>query len=86
MDIVVPACQYKGSLHSPNGGFIYIQEEKAGLASSYMLDLKSSEKVPYAIYKGSNHFITDDLLYVLLDYGLGHEGGEYILDWKSEIQ
>ena len=42
------------------------------------MDLQSNEKIPFAVVAGSNYFLTDDLLFLSLQYG--SKGIDYVLD------
>ena len=80
IDMIVPACQYVSSMLSPSGRLLYVREKKLWRTSTYLLNLQTNEKTPFSIPDGSNHFLTDDLFFLLLMYGQGYEGGEYLLD------
>ncbi len=80
VDVVVSACRYSGSILAPSGRLLYVIEQNSKFSSTYLLDLQSNEKIPFAIGQGSNYFLTDDLLFLSLHYGRGYEGGDYILD------
>ena len=86
VDVIVPACRYMSSTISPSGRLLYIQEETSEAPSTYLLDFQTGEKTPFVLAKGSNHFLTDDLLFLSLEYGHGYEGGEYILDRSTGKQ
>jgi len=80
VDVVVPACRYSGSILSPSGRLLYVTEHNSKFSSTYLLDLQSNEKIPFTIGEGSNYFLTDDLLFLSLEYGHeGYKGGDYIL-------
>jgi hypothetical protein len=76
VDVVVSACRQAGVGLSPSGRLLYVREKKDGLISTYLLDLRTHDKIPFAIPEGSNYFLTDDLLFLSLHYGLG----DHILD------
>ena len=57
-----------------------MQEEEFGITSTYLLDLQTDEKTPFFIPEGSNHFLTDNLLFLSIYYGGGYESGDYVLD------
>lgn len=76
VDVIVSACRNAGIRRSPSGRLLYVRERQDGLTSTYLLDLQTYEKVKFALPDGSNYFLTDDLVFLSLDYG----GGEYILD------
>ena len=85
VDIIVPACSYSGSLLSPTGNLLYILEQDSKFvdtfSSTYLLDFRTKEKIPFFVGLGSNSFLTDDLLFLSLNYGqAGYKGGDYILD------
>jgi hypothetical protein len=85
VDIIVPACSYLGSMLSPTGNLLYVIEGESRFAdtfsSTYLLDFRTNEKIPFFIGKGSHSFLTDDLLLLSLYYGQeGYEGGDYISD------
>jgi hypothetical protein len=85
VDLIVPACSYIGSILSPTGNLLYATEGKSKFtdtfSSTYLLDFRTNEKIPFFIGKGRNYFLTDDLLFLSLEYGHeGFEGGDYILD------
>lgn len=70
VDMIVSSCQYGSSIHSTSGRLLYVEEAKP--VSTYLLDLQTNEKIPFSMPEGSNHFLTDDLIF--------HEGDEYIFD------
>jgi hypothetical protein len=76
VDVIVSACRNGGVRLSPSGRLLYVNEKGDGQTSSYLLDLETYEKIDFALAEGSNYFLTDDLVFLSLDYG----GGEYILD------
>jgi hypothetical protein len=81
IDVVVPACRYADSVLSPSGRLLYVEEGDFEFFPAYILDLQTNEKVLSNIGEGSNYFLTDDLLFLSLEYGHnGYEGGDYILD------
>ena len=81
VDVVVSACRYADSALSPSGRFLYVEEGDFEFFPAYILDLQTNEKVLSAIGEGSNYFLTDDLLFLSLEYGHdGYQGGDYILD------
>jgi hypothetical protein len=81
VDVVIPACRYARSILSPSGRLLYVIEQTSTFSSTYLLDLQTNEKTPFTIGEGSNYFLTDDLLFLSLEYGHdGYEGGDYILD------
>jgi len=86
VDVIVSACKYYSSILSPSGRLLYVQEEESGISSTYLLDLLTNEKTSLFIPEGSNHFLTDDLLYLSLYYGRGYEGGEFIMDGTTGKQ
>jgi len=78
VDVIVPACSYIGSILSSTGNLLYVMERDSKFSSTYLLDLQSNEKIPFAIVPGSNYFLTDDLLFLSLQSG--SKGRDYILD------
>ncbi|HEU0291151.1 MAG TPA: hypothetical protein VFR47_00345 [Anaerolineales bacterium] len=82
VDVIVPACRNGGVQLSPSGRLLYVREKNGGLDSTYLLDLQTQEKIQFAIPEGCNYFLTDNLVFLSLDYG----GGEYILDRTTEEQ
>jgi len=84
VDVIVPACSYAGSILSPTGNLLYAQEGESRFADTFsstcLLDFRTNEKTPFFIGKGSSSFLTDDLLFLSLEFGHDYEGGEYILD------
>ena len=80
VDVVIPACKYDEITMSPSGKTLYVNKKVVGKDVSYFWNLQTDEKFPFTIPDGSKYFLTDDVLFLRLDYGKGHEGGEYILD------
>ena len=81
VDVVVSACRYGSSVLSPSGQLLYVEEGDFDFFPAYVLDLQTNEKVLSNLGEGSNYFLTDDLLFLSLEYGHeGYEGGDYILD------
>jgi hypothetical protein len=85
VDVIVPACRYVSST-LPSGRLLFVREEVSGVSSTYLLDLQTKEKTSLTLGEGSNHFLTDDLLFLSLEYGHEYEGGEYILDRSTGEQ
>src|SRR6185503_11819764 len=81
VDVIVSACKYNGSILSPSGRLLYVQEEESGITSTYLLDLQTDEKIPLALPEGSNHFLTDDLIFHSY-YG----DDEYVLDRSTGMK
>jgi hypothetical protein len=82
VDVIVPACHYGNSMLSPSGRLLYVHENNGKFNSTYLLDLQTNQKITFTLPEGSNYFLTDDLIFLSLDYG----GGEYILDRSTEKQ
>jgi hypothetical protein len=77
VDVIVPACHHVYSMLSPSGRLLSVKEEDSGSTSTYIMDLQTGEKIPFALPEKSGfYFLTDNLLYVSLAYG----DPEYILD------
>jgi len=75
VDVIVSSCQYVSSRLSPSGRFLYIQMNESRSNLAYLLDLQTSEEIPFPLSKGSIYFLTDDLIFH------SHYGeDEYILD------
>jgi hypothetical protein len=81
VDVIVPACRYVGSIHSPSGRLLYVQEKQPSPTSIYLLNLQTGKKTPFILPEGSNHFLTDDLIFHSF-YG----DDQYILDINTGIQ
>lgn len=64
VDVLVPACRNvnAGVRLSPNGRFLYFHDERNGLASAYLLDLQTRERIIVNNQPFSS-FLTDDLLF-----------------------
>lgn len=81
VDIIIPACHTVnlGVKLSPGGRFLYLREEKNGLASAYLLDLQTMEKIDVT-HQRFSEFATDDLWFV--------ENGieDYLIDRKTGMQ
>lgn len=60
---------------------MYVQEEESRITSTYLLDLQTEEKIPFTLQEGSNHFLTDDLIFHSF-YG----DDEYIWDIATDKQ
>lgn len=80
IDVILPACQYDTFIMSPSGRFLYVEKKESRNNTGYFWNLQTNEKKTYTIPEGDKYFLTDDLLFLRLDYGDGIEGGEYILD------
>ncbi len=77
VDVIVPACAYESAMLSPSGRLLSVIEKNPESNSIYLLDLQTGEKIPAPVPKnGSFYFLTDNLLYVSIGYGMR----EYILD------
>jgi hypothetical protein len=75
VDVIVPACRYVSSILSPSGSLLYIQEKNGISNSTYLLNLQTNEKTSFFIPDGSNHFLTDNLIFHSF-YG----NDQYVLD------
>ena len=82
VDVIVPACRYISSIISPSGRLLYVHEDNDGFGLNYLLDLQTHEKIKFTLPDGSNYFLTDNLVFLSLDYG----GGDHILDLSTEKQ
>jgi hypothetical protein len=82
VDVVVSACGNGGVSLSPGGQLLYVRGRNNRPGSTYLLDLQTQEKIQFALPEGSNYFLTDNLIFLSLDYG----GGEYIYDNSTEKQ
>lgn len=71
VDVIVPACRYSISTHSPSGRMLYVQEE----SSSYLLNLQTAQKTPLTLPEETNYFLTDNLIFHTF-YG----DDEFVLD------
>jgi hypothetical protein len=81
VDIVVPACSHVSSILSSSGRFLYVQAAASSHVPGYFWDLRNNDKNPFFIPPdGTKDFLTDDFLFLSLEYGHDYEGGEYILD------
>ena len=78
VDVIVPACSYGGSILSPSGRLLYVSEQDSKFSLTYLLDFQTGVKTPLVLPKGSNYFLTDDLIFHSF-YG----DDEYILDIKT---
>lgn len=86
VDVIIPACNYDEILLSPNGQFLYVEKRELWNKVGYFLNLQTGDKNLYTIPEGSKYFLTDDVLFLRLDYGRGLQGGEYILDRITGIR
>jgi hypothetical protein len=81
VNVIVSACYYTSSILSPSGRFLYVQAATASHVPGYFWDLRNNDKKPFYIPTGgTKYFLTDDLLFLSLEYGHDYEGGEHILD------
>lgn len=71
VDVIVPACLYTISIHSPSGRMLYVQEK----SSSYLLNLQTAQKTPFTLPAETNYFLTDNLIFHTF-YG----DNEFVLD------
>jgi hypothetical protein len=81
VDVIVPACRHASSILSPSGRLLYVEEEWAGIISSYILDLQTAEKTPFTLSEESDYFLNDELIFHSF-YG----DNEYIVDIKTGRQ
>ena len=77
VDVIVSACHHSYVELSPSGGLLKVNEEKAGLSSTYLLDLQTMQKIPTQPFSS---FLTDDLWF--LEKGLE----DYIIDSTTRKQ
>lgn len=70
---------------SPSGRLLYVKKNEAEHSVGYFINLQTNEKYMYTIPDGRSYFLTDDLLFLRVDYGKGVEGGEHILDRRTGI-
>jgi hypothetical protein len=75
VDVIVSACRYNSSILSPSGRLLYVLEEEPGIKPTYLVNLQTDERTPFAMPEGSNYFLTDSLIFHTL-YG----DEEYIWD------
>lgn len=68
VDVIVSACGYAGSRLSASGHTLYVREKRFLHTSTYLLDLQTGEKNPFASLERDPYFLTDDLLYVSITY------------------
>jgi hypothetical protein len=83
VDIVVSAYRNANVRLSPSGRFLYVNEHRNTLASSYLLDLETHQKIEFAVQTDYIYFLSDDLVLFSLNYGGGEE---YILDRSTGEQ
>lgn len=86
IDVILTACQHDTFIMSPSGRFLYVEKRETENNVGYFWNLQTNEKTPYTIPDGDRYFLTDDLLFLRLDYGKGIQGGEYILDRVTGVQ
>ncbi|MFT3891840.1 MAG: hypothetical protein QM730_09430 [Anaerolineales bacterium] len=84
VDVIVSACSYAGAILSPTGNLLYVREGARyadTFSSMCFLDLRTNKKTPFFIGNGSYSFLTDNLLFLQVDYGHDeYKSGYYILD------
>ena len=69
VEVIIPGCIKTGVIPSPGGRLLYVREQNKELASTYLLDLQTREKIPFVPPEvGSFSFLTDDLLYISLSF------------------
>jgi hypothetical protein len=81
VDVIIPACRNinVSTRLSPSGRFLYVREENQGLASAYLLDLQTMERIDVTDQSFSS-FLTDDLWFI--ESGLE----DYIMDRITGLQ
>jgi hypothetical protein len=80
VDVLVPACKYLDSIHSPSGRLLYVTVEESGTISTYLLNLETGERTPFTLPDGSPYFLTDDLIFYSIH---GNDG--YVFDIKTSM-
>lgn len=80
VDVIVPACKYLDSVHSPSGRLIYVMAEESGTTSTYLLNLETSDVTSFTLPEGSTYFLTDNLIFYSI---YGNDG--YIFDIKTDV-
>jgi hypothetical protein len=85
VDIIVSACRNTGMRISPSGrlALVYVGQEIDGKLSTFLLDLATREEIPLTLPEGSIYFLNDELIYIFVHYDHSHEGGEHILDLRT---
>lgn len=69
VEIIIPGCTKTGVILSPGGGLLYVREKNKEQVSTYLLDLQSKQKIPFALPDTSSFsFLTDNLLYISVIY------------------
>ncbi len=65
VDVIISACHNvnAGVKLSPSGRFLYLREEDSGIATAYLLDLQTMERIKVTDQSFSS-FLTDDLWFV----------------------
>jgi len=82
VDVIVPACRNIGTRISPSGRLLLVYEriEDNGDLTTYALNLQTNNEIPLTLPIGDIYFLTDNLIYIFVEYGHNHEGGEHIFD------
>ena len=76
VEVIISACQNSSARLLPSGQLLYVRENKDDHTSTYLLDLRTNEKIAFTLPYSSFDFLTDDLLYIFVYY----EANEYLLD------
>lgn len=63
VDVIVSACFHVNSRLLPSGDFLYVQEEKSGTTTTYLLNIQTGEKIERTDQPFSS-FLTDNLWFV----------------------
>jgi hypothetical protein len=63
VDVIVSACSHVNSRLLPSGDLLYVQEEKSGITSTYLLNIQTGGKIE-GINQPFSSFLTDDLWFV----------------------
>lgn len=79
IDVIIPACSQARVRLSPSGMLLHVREKESGIATAYLLNLQTMEKIDVSNLLFPS-FLTDDLWFV----GNGLDG--YILDRITGMQ
>ena len=85
VDFIMSACRREEIILSPSGRLVMVLPKARidGYATAKVLNLQTNDKTSLRLPDGHSYFLTDDLMYIFAYFGSDHEGGDHILDLRT---
>jgi hypothetical protein len=87
VDFIMSACEREEIILSPSGRLLMVVPKAGidGYTTAKVVNLQTNDKTSLRLPDGHSYFLADDLMYIFAYYGYGHEGGDHILDLRTNI-